>query len=240
MLIKYQVLYYTLVYGLPLFLAVLITTKLQRQKEKVLAGFSWAVGGTLSAGIVNLESTLAIFFFNLLAWLFFQCLAQYAISRNKKEFNYWKHIIIWLLIFYFSLSFKYLMVFALFNIFLVRAYQIYFADNLYKINNKGFIFSILFPCALAFYLFGYAYYKNTEKRELAEEIVQQILSHQKQHGEYPPSDSFSDYKESSKIYYNINSDNMPYLFYREFIPANPYCSYHYDFEIQNWDRYCMD
>ncbi|WP_227430032.1 hypothetical protein [Psychrobacter sp. I-STPA6b] len=238
MLTQYSVLYSALVYCLPLFLAVLITASLQRQKEKVLAGLSWAIGGTLPIIFVILESIFTVFFFNLLAWLFFQCLVQYAISRNKKEFNYWKYIIIWLLIFYFSLSFKYLMVFALFNVLLVRAYQIYFSDDLSKIKNKGFIFSFLFPYILGFSLFGYAYYKNTEQRELADKVVQQIISYGKKHGEYPPIDSFADYKESSQIYYYIGSDNIHYVLYKEFIPAEPYCRYLYNFKTQNWDRYC--
>ncbi|WP_230659944.1 hypothetical protein [Psychrobacter sp. I-STPA10] len=242
LLIKYQVLYWVFDYCLPLFLAVLLTANLKKEKEKTLAGLSWIVGGTLPTIFpsVDLENIFSFFWFNLLAWLCFQCLTQCAISRNKKDFNYWRHIIGWLLIFYCAVYVRNVMVFALVVMSLIRAYQIYFADNLSKINNKGFIFSILFPCALAFSLFGYAYYKNTEQRELADEIVQQILSYQKQHGEYPPTDSFNDYKDSGKIYYNIDSDNMPFLSYREFIPANPYCRYYYDFENRNWDRYCMD
>ena len=246
LLIKYQVLYWVFVYCLPLFLAVLLTANLKKEKEKTLAGLSWIISSSMILIIKvvsdksSLDLVLPILFLSLIFWLFCQYLAQCAISRNKKDFNYWKHIIGWLLIFYCAVYVRNVMVFALVVMSLIRAYQIYFVDNLSKINNKGFIFSVLFPCVLAFSLFSYAYYKNTEQRELAEEIVQQILSHQKQYGEYPPSDSFSDYKESSKIYYNINSDNMPYLFYREFIPANPYCRYYYDFENRNWDRYCMD
>ncbi|WP_157073851.1 hypothetical protein [Moraxella oblonga] len=110
-------------------------------------------------------------------------------------------------------------------------------ENSFK---KSQIINLILSIISLIFFEANAYYQNHLTKHNTKTILNQVIEYKNKTGQYPNSETIMIDRDYIKYHFNNqNTDNQwPYFYWQEF--KNPYCRHRFNFETQEWVRYCTD